>query len=53
MTVKYRVEYGKDVYEQAGLEFSDLLTLGTLLQAKSAGLIATASAVMADKADVS
>ena len=40
MAVKYKVEYGKDVYEQAGLGFADLLTFGTIIQPKMAGLIA-------------
>lgn len=52
MAVKYKVEYGKDVYEQAGLGFADLLTIGTMLQQKGAGLIGAMTAVMSDKAEI-
>ena len=52
MAVKYKVEYGKDVYEQAGLGFADLLTFGTIIQPKMAGLIATSGAIMSENTTV-
>lgn len=48
-----KVSYGGHTYEQAGLDFGDLLTFGSIITPRLAGLAGTASAIVSDKAVVS
>lgn len=48
-----KVSYGGHTYEQAGLDFNDLLTFGNIITPRLAGLTGTASAIVSDKAVVS
>ncbi len=46
------VKYGNDTYEQAGLNLSDLLLFGTIIQSKIAALGLSVGVVFSDKADM-
>lgn len=48
-----KVSYGGHTYEQAGLSFGDLLTFGSIITPRLAGLASTAGAIVSDKAVVS
>lgn len=48
-----KVSYGGHTYEQAGLDFGDLLTFGNIITPRLAGLTGTAGAIVSDKAIVS
>jgi hypothetical protein len=50
--IKYKVNYGGHVYEQAGLCFGDLIRYGTTIQPKIAGLVSTVGAIISEKAVV-
>lgn len=48
-----KVCYGGHTYEQAGLDFNDLLVFGNIITPRLAGLVGTAGAIASDKAVVS